>query len=148
VVIPGLKKKELETVLDKAGVHPEQKLLKADLAVWCLKNVPNLAEYLPERYYVTCAPCFKKAVHKCIKYLRRKFEWEWFYTKDMERLEHPFGAKFQDVEIYFGLNGKGISRYYAKGNPNVCYFPDDEITRLLTQYGYNRCLNGFQVTAK
>lgn len=146
-IVPNLRKKDVEAILDKANIHPEQKMLKAELAKWCLESVPNIAEYLPERYFIVCSPRFHKVIHKSIKYLRRKYEWGSFYNENMEKVYYPFGAKFDNLEIHFGIDN-GIPGYYSTGNSDICYFPNDEITELLTLYGHNRCLNGYRVVVK
>lgn len=146
-IVPNLRKKDVEAVLDKVNIHPEQKMLKAELAKWCLENVPNLIEYLPERYYIACSPRFQTVIHKIIKYLRRKYEWDSFYNENMEKVRFPYGAKFVDLEIHFEYDN-GIPGYYSTGNAGICYFPNDEITELLTLYGHNRCLNGYMATAE
>ncbi len=142
-IVPEFRKKDVEAVLDKANIHPERKMLKEELAKWVLENVPNLAEYLPERYYIVCSPRFQKVVYKSIKYLRRKFEWDSFYNGNMEKMLYPHGAKFCDVEIQFGYTD-GVFSSHSSGDPDICYFPDDEITELLTLYGHNRCIGGFK----
>lgn len=150
-IVPSLRKRDMEAILDRLDIHPEHKMLKAELVRWCLSNVPDLETYLPERYFVSYSPCFKKAIHKCIKYLRRKFEWDSFYIEDsdgMKKVIYPHGAKFQDVEIHFGFSDAGKPGAYTTGNADICYFPEDEITQLLTQYGHNRCQNGFKAVAE
>ncbi len=56
---------------------------------WCLDHIPNLADYLPERYFVNCAPAFQNARAKCIQYLRRKYDMTFAYTEKMVRIEYP-----------------------------------------------------------
>lgn len=51
-------------------------------------------------------------------YLKRKYDWEYFTGG-----KYPYGST-------------GTKKYY---------FPDDKITELLTLYGHNRCLNGFDL---
>lgn len=141
-IVPGFRKKDLEAVLDKADIHPEQKMLKAELAKWCLENVPNLAEYLPERYYIVCSFRFQKVIHKTIIYLRRKYEWSYYYVESpsgLLKFYFPYGGIFEDE-----LTSKQEISIRTGAEPLTCHFPDDEITELLTLYGHNRCLNGFK----
>lgn len=145
-IVPSLRKKDLDAILDKANIRPEQKLLKNELAKWCIENVPNLAEYLPERYYTVFSPSFQKIKHKTIKYLRRKYEWSYYYAETpsgMLKFYFPYGGIFEDELSY----RQEIS-IRTDAEPLICHFPDDEITELLTLYGHNRCLNGFKAVEK
>lgn len=147
-IIPTLLKSDLEDILSKSQVRPENKLLKKDLATWCLRNIPNIAEYSPERYFVNCSPAFQNVRAKCIQYLRRKYDMTFAYTEKMVRIEYPFGAQFLDVEFTDEVTDSGYWIKHLSGTPSTCFFPDDDITMLLTRYGYNRCLNGYEVTVE
>lgn len=145
-IVPNLKKREVEAVIDRANIHSEKKLLKVELAKWCLENVPNLAEYLPERYYVVCSPRFQKVIHKTITYLRRKHEWSYYYaegTAGMKQYFFPYGGIFEDE-----ITLKQTISIRVGEKPLTCFFPEDEITELLTLYGHNRCLDGFVAVEK
>lgn len=61
---------------------------------------------------------FQKSRRDVYIYLKRKFDWEYFTGG-----KYPFGSD---------------------GGPKY-YFPNDKITELLTLYGHNRCLNGFDL---
>lgn len=66
---------------------------------------------------------FKKAQRKVYSYLLRKFGWDYYLKGDMSEYRYPHGSE------------EGLSGLY--------WFPDDDITELLTKYGCNRCLTGF-----
>lgn len=144
-IVPSLLKSDLEGILSKARTAPQKKLLKKDLAVWCLENIPNLADYVPERYFVNCAPSFQNVRAKCIQYLRRKYDMSFAYTEKMVRIEYPFGAQFLDIESAKEVTDSGYWITHLSSTPSVCVFPDDDITAMLTLYGCNRCLNGYKV---
>lgn len=59
----------------------------------------------------------------------------------MERVNYPYGAIPEDLSISISPSGTTSS-----GNLDIYHFPDDKITELLTQYGHNRCLGGFDAS--
>ena len=71
-------------------------------------------------------------------YFLRKYEWEEAWGED-GFFKIPHGSQCEDITLSLGLSGTSYS-----GDPDVYWFPDDEITQLLTEYGHNRCLNGYR----
>lgn len=88
-------------------------------------------------------PDIDKSSYSLLVYLRRKFEWQSYCNEHMELLYYPYGAQFEGVSFSISVEADGQVSVKRSGDPNVCHFPDDKITRLLTAYGHNRCLNGF-----
>lgn len=78
-----------------------------------------------------------------LTYLRRKYDSDTFsYTCNgkLYHVRYPSGAVFSNGLMDTFINSPGKNEY--------CFFPDDEVTELLAQYGYNRCLNGFKAIAE
>lgn len=88
-------------------------------------------------------PDIDKSSYSLLVYLRRKLKWDCYYSGDMKPLFYPAGAQFKDVSFTISVEDDGQTSVKCSGNPDTCYFPDDKITQLLTQYGHNRCLGGF-----
>lgn len=88
-------------------------------------------------------PDIDKSSYSLLVYLRRKLGWDFYFNGDMEQLRYPTGAQFEGVSFLISVEDDGQVSVKCSGNPDVCYFPDDKITKLLTAYGHNRCLNGF-----
>lgn len=82
---------------------------------------------------------FRSSRRKAYIYLKRKFDWEYFTGG-----KYPYGSESGPMELKMsvGENGTVESEW---NNDKKYYFPDDEITELLTLYGHNRCLNGFDL---
>ena len=89
-------------------------------------------------------PDIDKSSYSLIIYLRRKFEWQSYYNEHMEPLHYPYGAQFEGISFSVSVETDGQVSMKFSGDPDICYFPDDTITHLLTTYGHNRCLNGFR----
>ncbi len=138
-VLNDMRKKDITDLLSKLNIVDENKLKKADLINWCVENHPNISQYLPKKYSISCASNFTKAVRRTYLYLKRKFDWteELVFDRDDHplTLEYPYGAKSAaELLDSYAYNEDGLCLYF---------FPKDEITALLTMYGHNRCLNGF-----
>ena len=88
-------------------------------------------------------PDIDKSSYSLLVYLRRKLGWDFYYNEDMEQLRYPAGAQFENISFSFSIEDDGQVSVKCSGNPDICYFPDDKITQLLSTYGHNRCLNGF-----
>lgn len=130
-IMDGMRKKDITAILDRLCIHPESNLKKADLIPWCLQNIPMFSDELPKEFNISCLPCFRKSVKKVHTYLLRKFDWDCYY-------DVPYGVVFDDFNVYTLSDGT------IQVGPQCGYrFPADEITELLTLYGYNRCINGF-----
>ena len=119
------KRRDLIAALDKNQVTGfKRNMSTAALSQWCLDNVENVMGMIPKTYVFRFSDYFRKARRKTYSYLLRKFDWDEYLDEDMNTVEYPHGAQFGS-------------------SPDICYFPDDEITQLLTLYGHNRCLNGY-----
>ncbi len=86
-------------------------------------------------------PDIDRSSYSLLVYLRRKLAWDSYLSGDMTPLYYPAGAQFADLSLSAGADGGASGE--GPGNLDVCYFPDDKVTRLLNAYGCNRCLNGF-----
>lgn len=142
-ILETMRKKDIAELLQKQDYRPEKNLKKDDLIPWCIDHVPNLQSLLPRMVSFSFTEDAQKVRHKLHTYLLRKFDWDSYYDGNMNEIRYPRGAKFEDTTITIDLI-TGTSQ--SMGNPNICHFPDDEITRLLTLYGHNRCLNGYEAT--
>ncbi len=132
-ILEQMQKKEIMSMLKKAGYVPEKNMIKAELIPWCIDNVPDLKTFLPDIVQISISPYAHKNWRKLYKYLRRKYDWESFYLES-----ETYGM--QEVSV------PAESEYADKNQQVLVYsFPEDEITELLTLYGYNRCLNGYIV---
>ena len=98
---------------------------------YCIANTPEIENELPIIYVFTFSDIFTKGKRKVYTYLLRKFDWDKIFivreNNSSCEVSYPHGALFET-------------------DPNICYFPDDETTYLLTLYGCNRCLNGFDIS--
>ena len=130
-IMADYRKTDIVAILDQQNALPEQKMLKADLIRYCETLGDKLRDVLPKKYEVTAMPTFSKAIHKLEDYLSRKYEW----TKDGLFAELWFPARSKPASELVGGFFSGGSELY--------FFPNDEVTAMLTQYCVNRCLNGF-----
>lgn len=138
--------RHINELLDIIGNRPTHNLKGNDLISWCKNAIPDIAYYLRNRFMVY-VPFYRKTMRMVLQYLVRKFDWDTYrFTGDdcVKKVRYPCGAKFDKSII--SLFGDGVNP--GKGTSFDCYFPDDEITRLLTLYGHNRCLNGFTAVAE
>lgn len=129
LVMDKMAKKDILEILMQEGYVPKEKLTKEKLITWCANNIPHMSKDLPQIVLLSCSQCFQGALKETYRYLCRKYEWSTFYGET----ETEKSVVFYPNEAVFA-------------NSNVCYFPDDEITNLLTKYGHNRCLGGFDIT--
>ena len=135
--------KEIISILDEHELSGfKRKMSKEALISWCIENVSDIWGVFPKVIVFRFIERFDHAQRQVFKYLRRKYDWDTFFDGDMRRIPYPHGAVFEDVTVCISLDGTST----AFGNPNVCSFPDDKITKLLTMYGHNRCLGGYDVT--
>lgn len=129
LVMDKMAKKDIMDILERRESVPKEKMTKEKLITWCVDNLPYMPKDLPQIILLSCSPCFQDVLQETYRYLRRKYEWSMFYVE----IEAGKDMVFYPSEAVFV-------------NSNVCYFPDDEITGLLTKYGHNRCLGGFDIT--
>lgn len=138
------KRNQIIQILDDHGITGFKRNMKHEALIeWCIENIPDLWEVFPKVYVFRFSAYFQTARRKVYTYLLRKYDWDAYYDGNMNRIEYPHGAKFEDYISTYRYSSDGFVRIDQSGNPNMCYFPDDEITALLTLYGHNRCLNGF-----
>ncbi len=142
-----LNRKQIIQALDENYIDGFRRSMKLDaLKAWCIENIANLNIFPTVNIYRFAEP-FQALRRRTYTYLLRKFDWDVVYNEDedgMYEVRYPHGAKFEDVSITIKQGGETV----ACGNPNVCHFPDDEVTALLTLYGHNRCLNGFDISSQ
>ena len=132
-------KDELLAVLQESGLEGYRPNMRiATLIRWCLENIPNLWDVIPPVHAVRFSDQVLKSRRKLYTYLLRKYEWEEVWGEDGP-VKVPHGSQCEDLVASIGLDGVSFS-----GNPDAYWFPDDEITDLLTEYGHNRCLNGYK----
>lgn len=99
------------------------------LVQWCVDNAADKISMLcPEIQAVTLAPAYRRSIRKVYTYLLRKFDYDLYIDPEIENeLEIPKGATFLTDVTDNGTTQLELS------------FPDDEVTKLLDQYGANRC---------
>lgn len=137
------KRNQIIQMLDAHNITGFKRNLSLDkLIEWCIENLSDIWQVFPRVVVFCFIDQFKKSQRQVYSYLLRKYEWDSYFDGDMCAVKYPHGAIFEGVTIHISLDGTRK----VEGNPNVCYFPDDKITKLLTQYGHNRCLEGYDVT--
>ena len=125
-----LKKADILNFLSAKGHKIAANKKKEDIIDYCITNATEIETELPIIYVFTFSDIFNKCKRKVYMYLLRKFDWDKSFADSehgLYEISYPHGALFEK-------------------DPNICYFPDDEITHLLTSYGCNRCLNGFDIS--
>lgn len=122
-ILQRMRKKDIVALLEKCGCAYDPKLKKSDLALWCSENASQIQIDIPVIYLLSFNEAFDKAQRRVYSYLLRKFEWDSYLKGDMTEYRFPHGSEEGDGGLY--------------------WFPDDEITDLLTKYNCNRCLHGF-----
>lgn len=126
-VLLQMRKRDIVILLEKHGCKFDTKLKKADLAPWCLENAPEIQNDLPVINLLSFVEAFNKAQRKVYSYLLRKFDWDYGWEDGIGEYRYPHGSECGESELY--------------------WFPNDEITALLTKYGCNRCLDGYSAKA-
>lgn len=139
IALQTLRRNQIIKALDAHDISGfKRNMSLKDLAAWCSENVSDIWDVFPRVYVFRFSNSFQNSHRKVYSYLRRKYDWDYYYDEDMKKVRYPFGGKFADVCITFSDGVK-----YQSGGSGICFFPDDDVTRLLTFYGHNRCLNGF-----
>ena len=144
------KRNQIIDILDKQNISGFKRNISLDnLIQWCCENISDIWSVFPKITVFRFSDKFQKAQHQTYKYLQRKYDWDSYYTEKenvnhMIEIRYPHGSVPEDLSFNISSNGKATSQ----GNPNIYHFPNDEITKLLTFYGHNRCLNGFDVTSQ
>ena len=147
-LLQRMPKRDIVALLEAHGVAYDKKLKKSDLVVWCESEATAIFAGLPVINLCSFSECFNRARRGVYTYLLRKFGWDSYCDPEMREIYYPHGAKFGDACISFeAAKGNGVTATIS-GCPDICFFPDDEITRLLTLYGHNRCLGGYRPKLK
>lgn len=136
-----MNKGDIIAALEKIGVEAPKKILKAELPQWCQENAPEIGNVITLTYDISFVGSFKKSQRKTYTYLKRKFDWDCYYNGNMEKKYFPYGSNQND--FVFSTNYDGESVKSETKFDEKYYFPDDDVTELLTKYHHNRCLNGF-----
>lgn len=100
---------------------PRRNAAKATLAAWIAENVPDVQNILPPAFSFSFVINFDMRQPSVQKYLNRKYM----------------------TDEYGSIYGTPVPHGSDYGSGGLYWFPDDEITALLTKYGCNRCLNGY-----
>lgn len=122
-VLQRMRKRDIVALLERSGCTYDPKLKKADLALWCSENASRVRINIPTIYLLSLSDLFDEERRKTYSYLLRKFEWGSYLKGDMTEYRYPHGSEEGETGLY--------------------WFPNDEITALLTKYECNRCLHGF-----
>ena len=124
-LLTALSKPQIIRALTASGITGYRDNMRvATLRKWCVETLPQLWSVLPKAQAVIFSAKVHSNRRKLYTYLLRKYEWDAPWDGDVP-VVIPFGAQ------------------YCPDEPDTFYFPDDEITDLLTEYGHNRCLNGY-----
>lgn len=133
-IIAILQEKKLE------GCRPNMRI--ATLIRWCVENISDIWSVFPAVHAVQFADDTQSSRRKLYTYLLRKYKWDEYFDGE-KMIQFPHGSHGEDVTISASPSGISIS-----GSPSTFWFPDDDVTRLLTKYNCNRCLNGFRPSQK
>ena len=140
VAIRLFKRNQIISVLDAHGISGfKRNMGVGNLIAWCFENIEQPLSIFPKVMVFKISERFQKARKNVLIYLRRKFEWDFYYNGEMQRMRFPYGSSAGNLIITISPDG---SRN-CTDNSGIYYFPDDRITELLTLYGHNRCLNGY-----
>ena len=140
VAIRLFKRNQIISVLEAHGISGfKRNMGVGNLIAWCFENIEQPLSIFPKVMVFKISERFQKARKNVLIYLRRKFEWDFCYNDEMQRMKFPYGSSAGDFTITISTDGSK-SRV---DNSSVYFFPNDPITDLLTLYGHNRCLNGY-----
>lgn len=141
------KRNQIIAILDEHNIAGfKRNMSLGNLISWCIENISDVWSVFPRVYVLRFSSDFQKNRRGLYSYLLRKYDWDFYCDGEMRRFRYPHGAKFESVDITITIEPDGAHICNSYGNPNMCHFPDDEITTLLTLYGHNRCLNGYTAT--
>lgn len=135
------KRNQIISILDEHKISGFKRNMSVDnLRTWCIENIEEPLSVFPKVMVFAISERFQKARRSVLMYLRRKFEWEFYYNDEMQRIRYPYGSLAEDLTITVSSDGTTE----CTDDSSVFFFPDDRITELLTLYGHNRCLNGYR----
>ena len=138
-LLKAYSKEDLLSILQEKDIEGYRSSMRiATLIRWCLENIPDLWGVIPLAHAIRFSDQVQKSRRKLYTYLLRKYAWEEIWGENGVFMV-PHGAKCEDVTLSISLDGVSMS-----GNSDTYWFPDDEITQLLTEHGHNRCLNGYR----
>lgn len=138
-LLKAYSKEDLLSILQEKDIEGYRSSMRiATLIRWCLENIPDLWGVIPLAQAIRFSDQVQKSRRKLYTYLLRKYAWEEIWGENGVFMV-PHGAKCEDVTLSISLDGVSMS-----GNSDTYWFPDDEITQLLTEHGHNRCLNGYR----
>ena len=143
VVLPKMRRYELHELIARAGVAnpPSKNATTIATAQWVRENIPNVADYLPPCAAFSFIPSFDKVQRKAYQYLLRKYDNDLIFSASGREVWVPHGSDTPECSVTISADGVSIDTNGK--NRTAYYFPDDEVTALLTKYDCNRCLNGF-----
>ncbi len=116
---------DIKKMLDSIGISHKGIRKRVDIIALCDANSEKVIPLAPQKKFYAFSN-YVGSKKKLYTYLNRKYDWEYFFGADLTEYKYPHGSKPDDFV-----------------DPWVYDFPDDEITRLLTLYGHNRCLGGY-----
>lgn len=135
------KRNQIISILDEHKISGFKRNMSVDnLRAWCVETIEEPLSVFPKVMVFTISKRFQKARRSVLTYLRRKFEWEFYYNDEMQRIRYPYGSLAGDLTITVSSDGTTE----CTDDSSIFFFPDDRITELLTLYGHNRCLNGYR----
>lgn len=125
--------KDIQDICARHDIQAPERISKKRLIEWCIENAADCF------IAFVMSDGFRSSRRDAYIYLKRKYDWEYFTGG-----KYPFGSQegAMDLKISIGENGKVENEWHID---RKYYFPDDQITDLLTIYGHNRCLNGFDL---
>lgn len=127
VYLRGMRKDEIVALLSRIGID-SGKRKKSELVELCEENYSRVIPLFQPIHTFAFTDKVKPNIRKLYRYLLRKYDWDSYDDFDGTYFKYPHGAHPSD------------------DNPNIYYFPEDEITKLLNKYNCNRCLNGYDVS--
>lgn len=140
VAIRLFKRNQIISILDAHGISGfKRNMGVGNLIAWCFENIEQPLSVFPKVMVFKISERFQKARKNVLIYLRRKFEWDFYYNDEMQRMKFPYGSSAGDFTITISADGSKK----CVDNSSDYFFPNDRITELLTLYGHNRCLNGY-----
>lgn len=134
------KRNQIISILDEHKISGFKRNMSVDnLRTWCVETIEKPLSVFPKVMVFVISERFQKVRRSVLMYLRRKFEWEFSYNGEMQRIRYPYGSLAGDLTITVSSDGTTE----CTDDSSIFFFPDDRITELLTLYGHNRCLHGY-----
>ncbi len=135
------KRNQIISILDEHKISGFKRNMSVDnLRAWCVEIIEEPLSVFPKVMVFKISDRFQKARRSVLMYLRRKFEWEFYYNDEMQRIRYPYGSSAGNLTITVSSDRTAE----CTDDSSIFFFLDDRITELLTLYGHNRCLNGYR----